>query len=106
MKKQSFFIIGHSDDLALACFVTRKGDMCADWSEAREWKSLDAAQRHVAKALAAGSDWTYAILPAPPSPAASLGKLAAGVSKKITPQESAARAARMAAARKSRWAKK
>jgi hypothetical protein len=84
-------------------FVTRSGHLEFSPENARTWKTYAGAARYIAAELAAGSDWEYAIIPALPSAASALGKLGAGKLKTISPEESAARAARMASARAKRW---
>lgn len=63
------------------------------------------AHARMLRESAAGEPMAMAVMELPPSPAAALGKLAAGKPKMITKKESAARALRLATARASRWLK-
>lgn len=101
--KTDFIIIGISKGCGYVwdgkAFVTEP------WESARRFKSRTAADKAVDRLYGAGErSVEMATIAAPRSAASLLGQRAAGVKKTITDEERAARAERMAAARKKRWA--
>lgn len=101
--KPQFIIIGTIG--TTAHLYTGKDFLADGWEEARRFKTRSGADRALEAMIEAGSDWELAVLVAPPSAASTLGRKAAGIAKTISPEESAARAARLAAARAKRWRK-
>jgi hypothetical protein len=101
--KTEFIIIG----ISKGCGYVWNGSefVTLPWDEAKRFASRSVANRAIDRLFAAGEKMEMGSIAAPPISSQALGRLAAGVKKTISPEESAARAARLAAARKSRWAK-